>query len=334
MTMGKDFPLLGFDIGGTKVAVCLGTASGELLGSRRVTTVGRHPDQVVPEMIAAGRELLAAAGLAPADLHALGIGAPGPLDVAAGMMLPSPNMKDWGGVAIRDLLGEEFGVEAFFDNDANAGALAEWMFGSGRGCRNMLYLTMSTGIGGGIIAEGRLVRGHRGGAGELGHVVLDPEGPRCNCGLRGCYEAFCGGRALAQRMQRELSGQPGHPVVALAGGRLEDLDLVALEKAVRAGDAYALGLWAEMCRRNAQAIGMFINIFNPEKIVLGTLAWAAGDLFMKPVLEQVPAFCWPEFLRDCEILPSALRRHIGERSGIAVALYGLMLEGRWQMTAP
>jgi glucokinase len=329
--MSDDFPLLGFDIGGTKAAVCLGTASGRMLGARRIPTGPRDPQQVVPEMIAAGRALLAEADGNVGDLRAVGIGAPGPLDVAAGVMLPSPNMKAWDNIPIRDLLGKEFGVEAFFDNDANAGALAEWMFGSGQGCRDMLYLTMSTGIGGGIIANGRLVRGRSGGAGELGHVVLDLNGPVCNCGLRGCYEAFCGGRALAQRMQRELAGQTAHPVVEMAGGNLADVDLVALEKAVRVGDGYAIALWGEMCRRNAQAIGMFINIFNPEKVVLGTLAWAAGDLFMKPVLEQLPAYCWPEFLRDCEVLPSALKRHIGERSGICVALYGLLLEGRWRL---
>lgn len=327
--MDEDFPLLGFDVGGTKVAVCLGTASGCILGSRRIPTVGRGPDVVLPEMIAAGRALLAEAGLADRDLRALGVGAPGPLDLSAGMMLPSPNMKAWDGVPIRDRLATEFGVEAFFDNDANAGALAEWMFGTGQGCQNMLYLTLSTGIGGGIIANGRLVCGHGGAAGEMGHVVLDPRGPECNCGLRGCYEAFCGGRALAQRMQRELAGQPDHPVVKAAGGNLAEVDLRILEQTTRAGDPYSCALWREMCTRHAQAIGMFINIFNPEKVVLGTLAWAAGDLFMKPLLEQLPRYCWPEMLRECEVLPSVLKRQVGERAGIAVARYGLFLEGHW-----
>ena len=327
--MKEVFPVLGFDVGGTKIAVCLADSAGTVLGSARIGTKDRHPDQVLPEIVSAGMDLLDQAGIKSHQLHAIGIGAPGPIDIPKGLMLSSPNMKSWNNVPIRDYLHENFGVPVAFDNDANAGALAEWIFGAGKGCRDMLYLTMSTGIGGGIIANGHLVQGTSGLAGEVGHVILDITGPKCNCGLTGCYEAFCGGRAIAQRIQRELAGQTDHPIVHHAGGKLEDVDLVALEKAVRDGDSYANTLWAEMCLRNSQAIGIFINIFNPQKIVLGTLAWAAGDLFMKPVLKELPRFCWPETLRDCDVVPSALKRKIGELSGACIALNELYERGEW-----
>ena len=326
--MEKKKYILGFDVGGTKIAPCLGTDTGEILGSVRIDNRHRDPDDVLPEVVKGGMELLKKAGLKPSDLTALGIGAPGPMDIPAGTISPA-NMKTWVDVPIKQFIADGFQVETFFDNDANAGALAEWFFGSGQGVENLLYLTLSTGIGGGIIANGHLVQGASYLAGECGHVVIDINGPECNCGMKGCYEAFCGGRAVAQRMQRELADIPGSCVVKHAGGSVRDVDMLALERAARDGDSYAVALWEEICERNAQAIGMFINILNPSKIVLGTLAWAAGDFFMKPVLGHLPRFCWPQTYAACQVSVSALGREIGEYSGIAVALNGLYDEGKW-----
>ncbi len=207
-----------------------------------------------------------------------------------------------------------------FENDANCGALAEWFFGAAKGCTDVIYLTMSTGIGGGIIAGGKLIRGGNSlSAGEIGHICLDLNGRRCNCGQYGCYESFCGGRAAADRMREELSDKPDSRIMQLAGGDPEKIDMRTLEQAVREGDAYALRLWDEMALRNAQAIGLFINTFNPQKIVMGTLAWAVGELYTDPIMKYLPRFCWPQMRRDCEIVCSALRREIGSYAGIAAA---------------
>jgi len=322
--------ILGFDIGGTKIASCLGTDAGEILGSKRIDNKFKHPDQAMPELIAEGMQLLKDAGISPADLCAIGVGAPAPMDIQAGTISPT-NMKSWVNVPVKKYIAEAFQVDTYFDNDANAGALAEWIFGSGQGVEDMLYLTLSTGIGGGIIANGHLVHGKSFSAGECGHITIDINGPLCNCGMHGCYEAYCGGRAIAQRMQKELSDQPDHKIIQHAGGNIEDVDLIALEKAVYDKDEYAVALWDEMCLRHAQAIGMFINILNPAKIVLGTIAWAAGDLFMKPVLKSLPDYCWKECLDACEIRVSGLGREIGEYSGIAVALNNLYETGQWQL---
>ena len=228
-------------------------------------------------------------------------------------------------------MAKEFGVEAFFDNDANGGGLAEWLFGAGRGCENMLYLTMSTGIGGGIIANGRLLRGKSFIAGEVGHITIDIKGPKCNCGMTGCYEAFCGGRALAQRMQKELADKPDSFIVKAVGGNLDDIDVGVLVKAVKANDPYALALWDEMCMRNAQAIGLLLNIFNPDMIVLGTIAVHTGDLFMGPLKKYLPQFAWKDTLEPCQIRASKLGAHIGEYSGIAIALNFLHERGDWKL---
>ena len=192
----------------------------------------------------------------------------------------------------------------------------------------MIYLTMSTGIGAGIIAGGKLVQGKTFLAGEIGHSVIEPHGRQCNCGLKGCWEAYCGGRAIAQRMQEELAGQTGHAMLKYAkDGLLENLDMLSLENAARDGVGYAVKLWDEMCLRDAQMFGMLMNIFNPEKIVLGTIAYAAGDFFMEPVKKYLPDFAWKETLEACQVVPSLLKRDIGSYAGLAGALYELKQTG-------
>ena len=326
----KIFNVLGYDIGGTKTAVSLGSSDGKIIASERLSSKDKTPDEVLPELVEIGKKLLADTGIKASNLRAIGIDAPAPMDIPRGLILNPPNNKSWDNVPIRDFLSEKFGVEAFLENDANAGALAEWMFGAGKGKKNMIYLTMSTGIGGGIIVNGHLLHGAGYMAGELGHTVIDINGPACNCGLKGCYEAFCGGRAVAQRIQRELAGQPEHPLVRMAGGKIENIDFVTLEKAVRAGNGYAISIWDEICLRHAQALGIFINSFNPEMIILGTIAWACGDLIMKPIRQHLPRFCWKQMLDDCEIKAAKLGKNIGDYAGICSALNCLYEKGEFE----
>lgn len=329
--MEKIFPVMGFDIGGTKIAICLGTSDGKLIASTRVNNQDRDPAEVLPELVTAGKQLLADAGIPASDLRAIGIGSPSPMDWKNGIIQGPFNMPLWKNVPIRDYLAGAFGVQAFFDNDANAAGMAEWLFGAGRNSHNMLYLTMSTGIGAGIIANGRILRGIGNYGGEAGHMILDVNGPMCNCGLRGCYEAFCGGKAIAQRLQQELADKPDSAIVKAADGNVEKIDMKALEIAVRADDEYACKVWDDMIERNAQAMGMLMNIFNPEIIALGTIAIRTGDLFMKPLLERIGKYTWPQMNNACSIVTSELGSSIGELSGIAVALYSLYEQGDWQL---
>lgn len=327
--MGKSFPVLGFDVGATKVAVCLGKSDGTIIGKGRVDNNDRHPDEVLPEMVALGKKLIAEAGMTHEDVVAIGIGSPAPHDIPNGLITTPTNMKKWVNVPIRDYLKDHFNIETYMENDANAGALAEWFFGAGKKSRNMLYLTMSTGIGGGLILNGHLLQGKSFLAGEAGHICIDMDGPQCNCGMKGCYEAFCGGRAIANRLKKQLADQPASAIVKHAGG-VDNIDMIAVEKAVRDGDEFACKLWDDMMKRNAQAIGLFVNLLNPEMIVLGTLAWAAEDLFMPKLMEYLPDYCWAVQLADCKIIPSGLKRNIGEYAGLSVALNALFEQGRFQ----
>lgn len=326
--MSQEKFVLGFDIGGTKLGIGLGSDQGRLLGKARIENVNTRPEDVLPKAAAEAKRLVEEAGMKMSDIAAFGISAPFPADAAKGIMTTPANNPLWRNVPVLQFFRDELGIPGCFENDANCGALAEWFFGAGRGCTDFLYLTMSTGIGGGIIAAGNLVRGGKAlSAGELGHIVLELDGRKCNCGMRGCYEAYSGGRALAQRIQEELKGQPESMIMQLVDGDSEKIDMTILEKAVRANDPYAQALWDEMSLRNAQAFGLFINVFNPQKLVLGTLAWAVGDLYTDPIKKYLPRFCWAEPLAACEIVSSELRRDIGYYAGVAAALNYLKEQG-------
>ena len=317
----KNAVVLGYDIGGTKLGIGLGRADGTILGEYRMPNVNTSPDDVLPHIAGEAKRLVSEAGLKMSDVAAFGISAPFPADAKRGIMTRPVNNPLWRDVPILDYLRGQLGIGGCFENDANCGALAEWFFGAGRGCTDFMYLTMSTGIGGGIIAGNNLIRGGNSlSAGEIGHTCVELNGRLCSCGLRGCYEAYCGGRAIALRIREELKDKPDAPIMRLAGGNPENIDMKLLVEAVKQKDAYALALWDEITTRNAQAFGMFINIFNPQKLILGTFAWAIGDLFMAPILKKLPGFCWKQMKDDCEIVASELKSGISNYAGIAAAL--------------
>ncbi len=330
--MPDDIKVLGYDVGGTKVAVCVADGNGNILAHDRVPSgATRAYDEVLPEMIEVGRRVVAAAGLELNDIRACGICAPGPLDIEGGRMRKSPNLA-WDDVPIRDDIGGRLGLPAFMDNDANAGVLAEWFFGCARGCRDVIYLTMSTGIGGGVVTGGRLMQGATGIGAELGHAILALDGPMCGCGMQGCLEGFCGGRNVALRLRGLLRDRPDHAMMKLdeVKGDLDNLGYPALRAGVRAGIPLALSLWDEICLRLAQGIGLYMMVFNPEMIVLGTVAWYSDDLMMVPVRHYLPRFAWKEMRAACRVEITALGDKIGELAGASVALYGLYERGEWE----
>ena len=314
--------VLGVDIGGTKIAVSLADSEGNLLDSRRIPSA--QYEENLADIIDAAKEMLAAHHLKTEEIPCCGISAPGPLDMENGRFLSTPNL-DWHNVPIRDDLANALGMRAVLENDANAGVLAEHYFGLAKGKTDAVYLTMSTGVGAGVISGGKLITGKTGIGTEMGHVVLDVNGPQCNCGLRGCMEAYCGGRAMALRVQEMLRDKPDHPMMQMPGvdGKLENLSYQTVRDAAKAGIPLAVELWEENCMRLAQGLGIVLATFNPEIIILGTSAYYAGDFLMKPVLEKLSQFTWPEFLECCEIRATQLGPKVGELAGASVALYAL-----------
>jgi glucokinase len=313
--------VLGIDIGGSKLALALADASGQLLRRiRRPTEPSGNAADDVARIAADARALLAEAGVELAALGSIGVSAPGPVDVERGLLIDPPNVPGWGTLPLVELLEAALTRPVALENDANAAALAEWRFGAGRGCSHLVYLTMSTGIGAGLILDGRLYRGSDGNAGEIGHIPLEADGELCGCGMRGCFEAYAGGAAWSRRLRRTTPA--GSEVARLAGGR-EHVGPEQVVAAARLGDRFAL---AELARYNehvARGLATVTFTLAPERIILGTIPVAAGDeLCLDPIRALVRSRLWPRFADRTEIVPAALGEDLPYLAGVCVALEG------------
>ena len=316
--------VLGVDVGGTKLATVLATRRGEIVHKVRLPTeADKGPEFGVARVIAMIRQNLAETGIAPEDVIGIGVACGSPMDAERGIILGPPNLQTWNPVPIKERLEAEFGLYTQLENDANAGALAEWLFGAGLGKRDVVYMTMGTGIGGGLILDGRLYRGANGNAGEVGHMRVVPEGgPLCGCGKRGCLEAFCSGPSIARRTQEALAGVPGSTMVALAGS-IGAVTAAHLFAAARQGDALALRIVDETAHYMGVGLANIIQALNPEVIILGTIATAQGDFFLDRVRSVVRAEAWPQMSAVVEILPSPLGDRVGDYAAISVIVQNL-----------
>lgn len=299
--------ILGIDIGGTKSAAVLGRIEGdtpEILARRAEATKAQEgPDAILAQLLAMARALLSD----DSRLAGIGISCGGPLDTKTGLVYSPPNLPGWDAVPVRRHFEEAFpGIPVVLENDANATALAEWRFGAGRGTQNMAFLTMGTGIGGGLILEGRLYRGTNDLGGEVGHQTVLIDGPLCGCGKRGCLEALASGPSIARRAQESLQYGRGKALLALADGDLKAITAQHVVEAAKAGDPYSRMILAEAGRYMGIGLANLIQILNPERIVLGTIAVHAGDLLLEPVREAVAEFAWERAASVCTIVPAEL----------------------------
>ncbi|MGI9057428.1 MAG: ROK family protein [Ktedonobacteraceae bacterium] len=213
----EQLPLvIGVDLGGTQIRAAV--MRGATLLSRVGLLTGENPapERIMPRVFAAIQEALEQANVSIADVAGIGIAAPGPLDSKTGVVFAPPNMPGWDHVPLRDIFSEQYHMPIFVENDANASGLGEYMFGAGRGCHDMVYMTISTGIGGGIISEGRIIEGASGTAGELGHMTIDWHGTRCNCGNIGCLEYFASGTGIARKANEIIHAGEGNELLTFA----------------------------------------------------------------------------------------------------------------------
>lgn len=308
-------------MGGTKLAIAVGDESGRIRARRRRATApcGR-PEVDLERIVADSRALLAETGLSPPELGAIGVSLPGPLDPVAGVIHNPPNLPGWKEVRVREPIARAFGRPVHLENDANAAALAEWRFGAGRGFRDLVYLTMSTGVGGGLVLDGRLYRGAGFQAGEIGHSPVEWDGEPCACGLRGCLEAYVGGAAWTRRLRRVTP--PSSRVAELAGGVAHALP-EHVEAAAREGDAFArqeIERWVDYL---ARGIVQLVFTLAPQAVVLGTIATALGEeLCLAPLRRRVARHAWPLLAQQLAILPAALGADLPYLAGLAAALEG------------
>lgn len=278
-----DVVVLALDIGGTKLAAGVVTGDGRVLSRAVIPALAQEgPWSMIDRHVELGRQVVAEADVAWSRLAGIGIACGGPLDPETGIILSPPNLPGWDRIPLVDAVEERLALPAAVENDATAGALAEWWFGAGRSRRvdDLVYLTISTGIGGGLVLDGRLYRGVAGNAGELGHLTVIYDGRRCGCGRRGCLEAYASGTNIAARAREAVAG--GEP------SSLKEIpDFTAREVAeqARAGDPLADRIWDETMAMLGSGVANILDIFNPALVVLGGGVTRVGDQLLIPVRE-------------------------------------------------
>lgn len=302
---------LGLDLGGTKIACGLVSERGEVMARHRVPTgAERGPEAVIDTLVDAAQAVCAAGGVGLAELHGVGVGAPGPVDVSGGRVVEPPNLPGWRDVPLRDQLAARLGRPVTLDNDANAAGLGEARFGAGRGASPLIYLTVSTGIGGAILIDDRLVHGAAGAAGELGHLVLLPGGPRCGCGGHGCLEALASGTAIAREAAARMAPRK-EPWTA------EDVAALAAQ-----GDSEAGAILDEAMRYLGLGVAGLVNALNPARVVIGGGLTALGDRLFQPVRRAIDEHANPVAARSVTVVPAALGADVGIIGAAALALPG------------
>ena len=312
--------LLGFDIGGTKCAVITARWENgqiELLKKEKIDTdLSVAPEEMVDRLIAL------ADGIVEEKPEAIGISCGGPLDSSRGIILGPPNLPGWDHVEIVDRIQKHFGAPAHLQNDANACAVAEWKFGAGMGCENMVFLTFGTGLGAGLILNGKLYSGTNDNAGECGHIRLDRFGP-VGYGKAGSFEGFCSGGGLAQlgyTLALEQIQQGKAPAYFQNGMSAKDVTAKSIADAARQGDETALRVY-EICGEYlGKGLSVLIDILNPQRIVIGSVFARSGDL-LRPAMERVIAEeTLPLSASCCQVVPAQLGEQIGDFAAIATAL--------------
>ena len=306
--------VLAIDIGGTKLAAGIVAETGELIDSVRTPTHAEQgPDRVLERILDLSHTLLRRS---PVSIQSVGVGCGGPLDTRRGLIQNPPNLPGWIDYPLVARLQESLALPVALDNDANAAALAEFRFGAGRGTRQMVYLTISTGVGGGLILNGELYRGKHGNAGELGHIQVKYDGDPCNCGGRGCLEAYASGTNIARRA-RQLAAL--HPESVLASTPLADITAQTVLAALRANDAVAWQLWNDTLDLMAAGVASIVNAFDPERVVIGGGITNFGDLLFVPLRERVAERAMPPLFSGVEICPADFAENVGILGAAAVA---------------
>jgi glucokinase len=266
------------DAGGTKVAGVLIDchSNGRVVRRRVVEMPAEDAEAAIRTVVAVARGLMGD----EEGVAAVGVGAAGMVDLA-GVMRFAPNLP-WREVPLRQRLEAALGIPTLVDNDANVAAWGEFRFGAGRDVENMLLVTVGTGIGGGIVWGGRLMRGANGFAAEIGHFIVEPGGPRCGCGNLGCWEQMASGRAIGRLGRRAAADHPESTMVQLAGMAPDSVDGPIVTEAAAKGDPVAIGVLSEVGRRLGEGIAGLVNILDPELVVIGGGAVEAGDLLLQP----------------------------------------------------
>lgn len=306
---------LGMDIGGTKCAVVLSEKSADSIKDkiRFETKVERGYKAIVAELIESAKKLLKQNGISAEDVLACGVSCGGPLNSDTGVIMRPPNLPDWDNVPLADIITESLGIPCKVRNDADACALAEWQFGAGKGAKNMVFLTFGTGMGAGLILDGKLYSGTCGTAGEVGHIRLDADGPVAY-GKAGSFEGFCSGAGIAAMGKKMLSIYNGITSIPR-----DNVTAKTIADAAINGDKLANAIYRRCGEKLGLGLSILIDILNPEKIVIGSIFQRSGHLLIETMNEVIKKEALAISAECCKIVPAMLGDEIGDFAAIGVA---------------
>lgn len=311
--------ILAIDLGGTQFRVALADHEGKFLKRFSALTRAKEGhEQVLRRINKAVRELVADIGFGA--IRGMGVAVAGPLNLENGVLIASPNMPGWTDIPLKQLWEEEFQLPVYVCNDASLAALGEHRYGAGRGIDNFIYITVSTGIGGGVIIDGRLYLGATGLAGEVGHMVIDPGGLKCGCGSTGCWETLASGSAIARSAVERIAGGAVSGITAMVGGDLGKVTAVTVEKAARSGDALAKDVMHMAGINLGFGVVNLILLFNPEAVIIGGGVSKAGELIFEPIRQVVAERVTPYLRREVPIIRAALGDGGGLLGAVALVL--------------
>jgi glucokinase len=316
----QKYALIGVDVGGTKTALVISVSPPEVLDRIEFPTrPAKGPEPALRMIRQSIHDLLAKHKL---KVQAIGVSCGGPLDRIEGIIQSPPNLSTWVDVPLKAILEKEFGVPCRVENDANAGAVAEHRFGAGQGCRNMIFLTMGTGLGAGIITDGRLYHGANDLAGEIGHVRLSRSGP-VGHNKAGSAEGWASGGGMTQVALKAVEAARKRKEATLLAAYLKQAKpLTARDVGIAAskGDATAIRIIRSTGRRLGEVLAILVDILNPERIVIGGLAMRLGDTLLVPAREVMHREALRPAVQVCQIVPAELDERIGDVAALCVAM--------------
>jgi glucokinase len=312
---------IGLDLGGTNiVAVAYSSQRGILVRSKVATLAHEGAAGILRRLADQARKVQALAGLAGPQVEAVGLGSPGPLDARRGIILDAPNIAGLRNYPVVKKLAPKVRHKVVLENDANAAAVAEQRLGAGRGCQDMLLLTLGTGVGGGIILDGRLYTGSDTCAGELGYLLLSPTGPKAGNGVQGTLEGYASASAIARRARELMAANKKSLLWSLAGGQLKNVSSLMVHQAFKRRDKVARQVWKETAFWLGRGLGSLINLFNPECIVVGGGVMLGGDELLAMAAREAKAVTFKRPAQTCRILKAELGDDAGAIGAAEIAL--------------
>ncbi|MFR2528107.1 ROK family protein [Clostridium paraputrificum] len=307
--------VIGVDLGGTKISTAISTIEGNILANVVLPTKAEEGEAaVLGRIVQSIDEVIVGSSTSIDEIEAIGIGSPGPLDAKKGIIITTPNLP-FKNYNLVQPLKEKYNIPVYLDNDANAAAIGEYMFGAGKGKNSIVYFTVSTGVGGGAVLDGKVYRGHTSNALEIGHTTVDPNGPRCNCGNLGCLEAMSSGTAIAKKGKEAVSTN-----VETSLKKHDTVTSYEVFKEAEAGDEVAKDIIDNALTYLGIGVANAISTFDPEMIIIGGGVSKAGDIVFDTVKKVVNKRCFKSMAESCEIVPAGLGSDAGVVGAVALAI--------------